>query len=172
MQKTLSIMIIAALLLTACSGTKEKPSVIIENTFTPTEITTFKSTGDPICRDGEKPIVRLYSTSWCPHCAWVKETYDSVVQEYVNQGKIVAYHWEIDTADDLLTPQKEAGVPEEEITFFKKYNPEGSIPTFVMGCKYARVGNGYETQQNLVAEEAEFRLVIEDLLNSTKNENQ
>ena len=49
-------------------------------------------------------------------------------------------------------------------TPFKKYNPKGSIPTFVFGCKYVRVGNGYERDDDLASEAAEFRAVIEDLI--------
>lgn len=32
------------------------------------------------------------------------------------------------------------------------------------GCKYYRIGNGHETTDDLVAEEAEFMAVIEELL--------
>jgi len=46
----------------------------------------------------------------------------------------------------------------------KKFNPRGSIPTFVFGCKYYRIGAGHEETDDKTAEEAEYRLVIEELL--------
>lgn len=129
------------------------------------EIRTFNELDVDICTTDEgKPIIRLFSTTWCPHCQWVKSTFDNTVQEYVNAGLIEAYHWEVDTYDNALTQGIEGTIPQSEVSVFRNYNPEGSIPTFVMGCKYYRVGNGFESQNNLAAEEAEFRSVIEALI--------
>ena len=50
------------------------------------------------------------------------------------------------------------------MAIFKEFNPQGSIPTFVFGCKYYRVGNGYEQQDDKAAEEAEFRAVFDELV--------
>ena len=47
--------------------------------------------------------------------------------------------------------------------YFDKYNPQGGVPTFVFGCKYIRVGNGYESTQDLEAEKKEFVSLIEEL---------
>ena len=167
-----AIMLLTIILLVGCGkGEKVTGKVVIESSFKPTSITTFKETGESICENEEGlPIIRLFATSWCPHCQWVKETYNSVVKEYVEQGKIEAYHWVMDMDIDDLSGKK--GIPESEQAIFKYYNEKGSIPTFVMGCKYMRIGNGYETQNNLAAEEEEFRLVIEDLINNEKNKNQ
>jgi foldase protein PrsA len=125
---------------------------------------TFRDTGDDLCEEDGKPIIRLFSTTWCPHCKWIKDTYDSVVKEYIGSGKIVAYHWQLDTGDDTLTKDVENEVPSSESSVYKKYNPDGSVPTFIFGCKYMRIGNGYETQGDLKAEEAEFRKIIEELI--------
>jgi len=38
---------------------------------------------------------------------------------------------------------------------------KNTVPTYVFGCKYVRIGNAYET---LGEEKAEFRRVIEKLL--------
>jgi len=126
--------------------------------------TTFKETGDDVCYEDGKPVVRMFSTTWCPHCSWIKGTYDSVVQEYVDQGLIAAYHWEIDTGDNTLTTDVETQVPESEMAVYQQYNPQGSIPTFVVGCTYSRVGNGYEQEQDLAAEEQDLRNMIDMLI--------
>ena len=44
------------------------------------------------------------------------------------------------------------------------FNPRESIPTFVFGNKYWQIGNGYERQDDLIAEEAEFKRIIEKLV--------
>lgn len=130
----------------------------------PTEIKTFSATNNAVCKEDGKPIIRLFSTTWCPHCQWIKDTFDSTVQEYVAAGKIVAYHWEIDIDDDTLTTEIETEVPQSELAIFEEFNPRRSIPTFVFGCKYYRIGNGYESQNDLEAEIGEFKAVIEALL--------
>lgn len=127
-------------------------------------VTTFFDSGEPACKVEAKPVLRLFSTTWCPHCQWIKETFDKVAKDYTAQGGIKAYHWEVDTGDNTLTDEVEAQVPAEEMAIYSKFNPRGSIPTFVFGCKYWRVGNGYEQQDDLASEEAEFRAVIEELL--------
>lgn len=127
-------------------------------------LTSFQEAEGEICKDAGKPIVRLFTTTWCPHCVWIQETFDSVVKEYVRAGKIVAHHWELDTGDDSLTAEKETGAPASEEAIYRKFNPRGSIPTFVFGCKYFRIGNAHEREQDLEAEAADFRAVIEELL--------
>jgi len=129
-----------------------------------TDMLTFSEEEGPACYDTEKPVIRLFSTTWCPHCVWIKETFDSVVKEYVDKGKITAYHWELDTKDNTLTDEIESVVPESELEIYRNFSPRGSIPTFVFGCKYYRVGNGFESSKDLVSEENEFKTVIETLL--------
>lgn len=131
----------------------------------PPGVSTFKlKDGAQTCSIDGKPVIRLYSTTWCPHCKWVGPTFDAVAKEYVAQGKIVAYHWQMDTKDDALTDVNETSIPESEAQIFYQFNPDGGIPTFVFGCKYYRIGAGYEAQNDLVAEEKEFRAVIDALL--------
>lgn len=128
-------------------------------------VTTFMEKKDAeIIREDGKPLVYLFSTTWCPHCTWVAETFDSVVTEYVNAGKIAAYHWELDTNDNTLTPAVETEVPAEHTAVYEEFNPGGSIPTFVIGGKYFRVGNGHESADDLVAEAAELRAAIDAVL--------
>lgn len=129
-------------------------------------IKTFTDLGTEVELQDGKPVIRLFSTTWCPHCKWVKDSFDKVMLEY--QGEIIAYHWELDIEDNLLTPEAEGSVPQSEQDKFQEFNPRGTIPTFVFGGKYLRVGNGYETEDDLAAEEAEFRAVIEALLEEAK----
>jgi thiol-disulfide isomerase/thioredoxin len=128
---------------------------------TPSDISTFRKTSDPICMEDGKPIIRLYSTTTCPHCEWISDTFESTVEDY--QGEIVAHHWELDLGDDTLTSVRETNIPTEEFEIFRKYST-GGVPTFVFGCRYVRIGNGYEARNDLDAEESEFRAVIEKLI--------
>jgi thiol-disulfide isomerase/thioredoxin len=139
--------------------------VKVDTTPKPSGISTFEAkAGAEICKENGKPVVYLFSTTTCPHCQWIKSTFDSLMKEYVAAGKIVAYHWELDTNDNTLTSAVETQVPENQYKVYQTFNPEGYVPTFVFGCKYFRVGNGYERAGNLEAEKAEFRAVIDDLL--------
>ncbi|MCJ7817145.1 MAG: hypothetical protein MUP55_04780 [Candidatus Aenigmarchaeota archaeon] len=166
MKKILLGLVVAAILsVVFISGCIQQPP--INNTtcnITNPGIKTFKCIEGPVETIDGKPIIRLFSTTWCPHCVWIKDTYDRVAKEYVDAGKIVAYHWEMDTGDNILTTEIETSVPDSEQAVFQKFNPNNTIPTFVFGGKYYRIGNGYEQQQNLTAEENEFRAVIEELI--------
>lgn len=124
---------------------------------------TFKSAKD-ICEEGEKPIIRLFTTTNCQSCEWIKDAFDKTVKEYVDKGEITAYHWELDTGDNTLTPRVEKGIPKSELDVFKKSNPKSTVPTYVFGCRYIRIGNGYEAENDLLAERLEFIQTIEELL--------
>ncbi|MCX6695404.1 MAG: hypothetical protein NTU61_03835 [Candidatus Altiarchaeota archaeon] len=139
------------------------------STTVPGVISTFNATGEGVCTKDGKPIIRMYSTTTCPHCLWIRDTFDKVAKEYADSGKIIAYHWELNTYDDLITPAYEGTIPSSEIELFYKYNPRSTVPTFVFGCKYYRVGNGYESTRDFSAEEREFRYIIGGLINSSSN---
>ncbi len=127
-------------------------------------ISTFSMKKDAtICKENGKPVVYLFSTTWCPHCEWIKAIFDSTMAKYVQAGKIVAYHYQVDTGDNTLTPNAETQVPASAQAVYSEFNPGGSIPTFVFGCKYFRVGNGYEAQNDLASEVKEFEAVIKDI---------
>jgi thiol-disulfide isomerase/thioredoxin len=138
--------------------------------YTNSEIKTFQVIEGSVETINGKPVIRLFSTTWCPHCQWIASTYDSVAKEYADAGKIVAYHWELDTGDNTLTSETETSVPASEQAVFAKFNPRNSIPTFVFGGKYWRIGNGYEQEQDLNLEEKEFRAVIEELIKEAKGQ--
>lgn len=123
---------------------------------------TFTEYESEICKEDGKPVVYLFSTTWCPHCQWIKETFDTWAKK--NLDKISAYHWEVDTNDDTLTEVVETKVPADALAVYKKFNPNGSIPTFVFGCRYGRVGNGYESENDLEKEKASFDAVMKKLI--------
>ena len=135
------------------------------------DTTTFSDNGGTICTEDDKPVIRMFSQSSCPHCAWSAQAFDPVVKNYVNQGLIVAHRWEIwdadaNTGDDLLTDQVEGTIPAAEMAVYDTYSG-GYVPTFVFGCRYTRVGTGHESTNDLKAEEDEFIDIIEELLDST-----
>ncbi|NOZ81115.1 MAG: hypothetical protein GXP63_05575 [DPANN group archaeon] len=122
----------------------------------------FEKTGKELCADGGKPIVRMYSTTTCPHCNWVGDTFDAVVAEY--DGRIDAAHWVLDSKDNSLTGKVETAVPQEEIDRFLAFNPDATVPTFIIGCEYTRVGNHFESSDDLASEKQGFRNVIDAVL--------
>jgi len=99
----------------------------------------FDKTEDDLCDEG-RPILRLYTTSWCQVCNGSIEVFEDVVVDYIEDGSASAVHWSLDTGDDMLTIEKESGVPAKEVELFKKYSPKNLVPTVVLGCKYKRVG--------------------------------
>jgi parvulin-like peptidyl-prolyl isomerase len=128
----------------------------------PDSKSSFEFTDDEVCLSEGKPIVRLYTTSTCPHCAWIKPAFSAVVSEY--EGFIDAAIWELDTGDNLLTTDIETQVPAAEKARFFEYSPQGAVPAFVFGCAYSRVGNAYETSNQLQKEASEFRVVLDSLI--------
>jgi thiol-disulfide isomerase/thioredoxin len=138
-------------------------STTIQQTTTTLAIRTFKDNLGPIETKNGKPVIRMFSTTWCSHCKWVKDAYEETVMEYVNRSQIIAYHWEMDIDDDTLRDEK-IPVPESEKEVFRKFNPGGGVPTFVFGSRFYRIGNGYEREKDLDAEKAEFRAVIEEVI--------
>lgn len=148
--------------------TEEEATNNNENTNVELDDSSFDMTGDDLCTQDGKPIIRMFSTSWCPHCKWIKPIFEETVKKYVDEGSIVAYAWELDINDNTLTEEAEGSIPKEEMDIYQKYNPRGSIPTFVFGCKYSRIGNGYEGQSNGEAKEkADFESLIKSLITET-----
>jgi thiol-disulfide isomerase/thioredoxin len=126
---------------------------------------TFKDTGHDICRNNEGlPIIILFSTSRCTHCKWIGETYETSVMEYAKNGLIEAHHYDLDTKDDLLTTAVETEIPQRYYEIYELDDPEEYVPYFSFGCKYDRIGNGYEKQDDYASEAWEFHRVIDTLL--------
>jgi thiol-disulfide isomerase/thioredoxin len=123
---------------------------------------TFTEYDNEVCKEDGKPVVYLFSTTWCPHCQWIGATFDKWAKD--NSDKVVAYHWEVDTNDNTLTSEVETSVPEDALAVYTKFNPNQSIPTFVFGCRYSRVGNGYESENNLDKERESFDKVVNEIV--------
>ncbi|MDP6600632.1 MAG: hypothetical protein QF798_04310 [Candidatus Woesearchaeota archaeon] len=118
---------------------------------------TFEETNDEVCSE-EKPIIRLYTTSFCEVCKESGRMFQDLVTNFMIDESIQARHWSLDTGDNLLTLKKENGVPKEEVAIFKKYSPNNRVPTVVLGCKYKHVGKfGIE-------QEDEFKAIIKTLV--------
>ena len=66
--------------------------------------------------------------------------------------------------DDLLTEAVETEVPRSYLDIGKRRDPEGHLPYFNFGCRYERIGTGYEESDDLAAEASEMMRVIEALL--------
>ena len=115
----------------------------------------FEETNDEVC-DQEKPIIRLYTTSFCEVCTESSKVFENLIEEF--DESIEAFHWSLDTGDDLLTLKKEKGVPEEEVALFKKYSPKSLVPTAVLGCKYKHVG------KLSIEEQDEFKAILKILI--------
>jgi thiol-disulfide isomerase/thioredoxin len=142
-------------------------------TTPPSKENSFQSIAEnSICKLEGKPIIRMYSTSICPHCIWVEPAYDAVVKKYVDENKIIAYHWEwiinsngeLVGVDDKLTSEVETSMSASEDAIFKEFSPNTYVPAFIFGCKYYRIGNQFEIQKDLNAEKVEFTRIIEELL--------
>lgn len=126
---------------------------------------TFNETGQALCTDeGELPLILLFSASSCPHCQWVGGAFDMVAGEYAGRGLVAAHHYDVETGDDLLTETVETKVPEAHLKIGKRGDPEGYLPYFNFGCRFERIGTGYEEQDDLAAEAEEMSRVIEALL--------
>jgi thiol-disulfide isomerase/thioredoxin len=164
----LVISVLVLLFLSGCVNTKYESDDT--SGIAPSSITTFQTIPNAtICTEDGKPIIRLYSTTICPHCRWINGTFNGVVDEYKAKGLIVGYHWDLDVGNDQLTPAKESSIPKSEVELFTSTNPQQSVPTYLFGCKYWRVGNAYESQDDLDAEAAEFKAVIEKLLSEVNS---
>jgi len=128
---------------------------------TPTTLNEFTITADSICQEDGKPIIRLFTTSTCRPCNDIKETFESLATSY--KDEIIAYHWQLDTGDNILTLEIETGIPKAEVEIFKKYNEKTTVPTYVFGCKYVRIGNAL-TERDLAVEKQELTRQIEKLI--------
>ena len=96
-------LLIVIFLVSGCGGGTITSGSVIDSDYSSSSIKTFSKVDNDICEEGGKPIIRLFSTTRCPHCVWIKDTFDKVALEYVKEDKIVAYHWELDVRDNTLT---------------------------------------------------------------------
>ena len=134
-----------------------KANVIVYSTLKATG-KSFTDTGANLCTQDGKPIVRLYYTSACESCRWIQPAFDAAVKEYTEEGRIIAYHWQLDTGDDLLTSGKETAIPAGEAAYFRSISSSSQVPAFSFSCTYTRLGTAFD---KLADEEEEFRLILD-----------
>ena len=117
----------------------------------------FQETKDDICAKG-RPIIRIYTTSWCSSCNSSIAVFNSLVKDYADSNKVTVLEWSLDTGDNLVTAKMENGIPESEAEIFKKYSPNSLVPSIVAGCKYSRIGSlNY-------AHASEFNAIMKNLI--------
>lgn len=90
----------------------------------------YIETTEPVCKDANALSVKMFATSWCPHCAWEKPVLTNATAAFGDKVKLEVFDVDLQAlsaADDAM---------------YQKYNPSGTIPTIVLGCKYYKIGSG------------------------------
>ncbi|HLD43019.1 MAG TPA: peptidylprolyl isomerase [Candidatus Nanoarchaeia archaeon] len=119
----------------------------------------FTPTGQAACTEDGKPVIRMFSASRDPQ-SWSREAFNSLAIQYPDA---VVYSWELDTGDNLVTPEEEHSVPQSEVDLFIKYSPKSQVPAFVFSCQYVRIGNAF-SERSEQAELQEFKMMMERVL--------
>ncbi len=130
---------------------------VIEETDDEINIGNFIDTGDAVCMKDEKPIVRLFSTTNCEKCNEISGVFDSLSKEF---SQIDIAHWQLNTGDNTITEDAEEGITKSDLELFKKYSPENKVPTLVFGCKYTKIGNVGDINE----EKESYKIVITEIL--------
>ncbi len=81
--------------------------------------------GAEVCKENGKPIVYFFGSKSCPHCVWQEPVITDVAKTF---GSKIAFKSSVDSDDNMDT--------------FLRFNPNGSIPAIIIGCKYVRIGSG------------------------------
>lgn len=125
------------------------------------KLSSFTQYENETCEKDGKPIVVMFSATWCPHCKWAGENFNDWASK---QEDVEVYRYEIDTGDNPFTDEKETEVPEQMLKLYRTFNPSQTIPTYIFGCKYGRIGNGYEGESDgLEKEIADYDKAVEAL---------
>ncbi|MBS3135740.1 peptidylprolyl isomerase [Candidatus Woesearchaeota archaeon] len=123
------------------------------------EANDFASTGDEVCKEAGKPIVRMYTASNCGKCSEAKQAFRKAVASY----DVVVREIELDTGDDLATIAKEESLSAEEFAVLMKYDSKLAVPAYVFGCSYSRTGNAFDAF-NEESEITEFSKILDELI--------
>jgi len=125
-----------------------------------------ESVGHDLCVDEEtRPMIFMFSETWCSYCEQLRPIYTSTVGEYHDQGLVTGVLWQMEEGDDLFTTGHDGGMPSNEYELLLEFNPYASSPTFVFGCRYYLVGApgmdiaGWEQRYD-----QEFREVMDEVL--------
>ncbi len=142
--------------------TSQKTPEVPTTTLLQPSFKTFEDLGGSICALDGKPIIRMYSKDTCDHCKWSKPLFKEVMAEY--GGAVVAHIWEFGSEDDMMTADVEGLIPSGEQDVFFSSKASGTVPYFVFGCRFVRVGNGYYIQGRADLEKEEMRQIVNYLL--------
>ncbi|MDD2731706.1 MAG: thioredoxin family protein [Candidatus Pacebacteria bacterium] len=85
----------------------------------------FSVSEEEVCLENGKPIAYFFGSNSCPHCAWEHPIFQKVMEKFKDQ---ISFH------DNM------EGQGDQDILY--KFNPQGGIPTMVLGCKYYKIGSG------------------------------
>lgn len=152
-------------------GKLQAPSLTGNEPVFETVFPTFRITGNEICTNDEgRPLIYLFTSPTCSHCKWGGGVYDFIVRYYTANGLIEAHHYDLLSGDDLLTEEIETEIPADILGIYNRGNPQDLVPYYNFGCKYDRTGNGFEKEDDLVAEGEEMRRVIETLVQSVSED--
>ncbi len=124
---------------------KINKSIVVKNQF--------RQIGKAICTQDGKPIVRAYTTSSCTQC----ESEIAVLKSSVPTDKFDVRILQLDTGDNLMTSEKESGIPKEDLVQFTNHDPQSFVPYYDIGCMYGRIGNAYKKTGD---ENAAFKEVL------------
>lgn len=142
------------------------------NIFKPEEF--VLDTGGQICLEQEKPQIVVYATPRCPHCIWLMPKLLPLFKEYEDEAHIevweydgsinfnltevnnsnfnmtkIFYNGKVGAWDNLLTEEIEEKIPLEKLDLFFEVNPKITTPTIVFGCRYVKIGNHYESENDI-----------------------
>ena len=147
------------------SSARKTHSLGVDDSRSGISFPTFYKTGLELCTtDKGLPQIFLFSSPTCPHCQWSGDIFDFIVKYYMANGLIEAHHYDVATGDDLLTKEVESQIPAAHLQIKEHGDPKDLVPYFNFSCKYERIGNGYEKENDSAAEGAEMSRVIEALI--------
>ncbi|MBN1386556.1 peptidylprolyl isomerase [Candidatus Woesearchaeota archaeon] len=134
------------------------------------DITTFQQVDPSVCTDEDnRTIVRLYTVSYQEASQFAEAAFRQALERFDRSGELSAYVWQVDTNDDVMTPELESAIPQEELDLFRKYNPGNSVPAYLIGCKYLRIGNGHWENKDMASETLEIEAMFDEIIFELEN---
>lgn len=115
----------------------QQPTQALLGELTPT-IGNFLVLGEDVCLEDDKLIIYFFGSQSCPHCSWEHPIFEEVVERF---DGLVSFHNNMDQ-------------PQTDREIFQKYSQinQGGIPFMVLGCRYARVGSGERSGEEIEKE--------------------
>ena len=124
------------------------------------EFGTFIEHDNEVCTVNGKIQVFMFTESSCINSHWISDSFNSWA---ASRDDIEVYRYEIFTGDNEFTEEIETSIPANHRVLFDEFSPNLLVPTYLVGCVYSREENGYEEENDLEQEIAEFNKLIEEL---------